>query len=49
MANILSNFEGWGPTEVAYKKKVYSIAAITRYLQSTHTIYILFIKYNFTT
>ena len=21
MANILSNFEGWGPTEVAYKKK----------------------------
>ena len=20
MANILSNFEGWGPTEVAYKK-----------------------------
>ena len=25
MANILSNFEGWGPTEVAYKnlKKVY--------------------------
>ena len=22
MANILSNFEGWGPTEVAYKKKV---------------------------
>ena len=25
MANILSNFEGWGPTKVAYKKKkVYS-------------------------
>ena len=21
MANILSNFEGWGPPEVAYKKK----------------------------
>ena len=21
MANILSNFEGWGPTKVAYKKK----------------------------
>ena len=21
MANILSNFEGWGPTEVAYKKR----------------------------
>ena len=23
MANILSNFEGWGPTEVGYIKKVY--------------------------
>ena len=23
MVNILRNFEGWGPTEVAYKKKVY--------------------------
>ena len=22
MANILSNFQGWGPTEVAYEKKI---------------------------
>ena len=25
-ANILSNFEGWGPTEVTYKKNKESIS-----------------------
>ena len=37
MANILSNFEGWGPTEVAYKK--------TSVLRITNNIFI-FKKYN---
>ena len=31
MANILSNFEGWGPTEVAYKKKKCIVRSCNHY------------------
>ena len=33
MANILSNFEGWGPTEVAYKKKEVYIYIFPNYFR----------------
>ena len=35
MANILSNFEGRGPTEVAYKKKSVFLHIIIDYIDIT--------------
>ena len=39
MANILSNFEGWGPTEVAYNKK--KCTGLTVVCQSTDGVPLL--------
>ena len=39
MANILSNFEGWGPTEVAYKKSVFRYIVIVVYFSPLYHAY----------